>query len=230
MNCLKSYSFKQLLSYVEETLDISTWYVVDKSANNRLEYTKEKPYYKKLKRQAAKTNIPAEPAEILSWIDTLNILYHTLEGLPQDILDDITIVQEYKIPFSNKRADYMLVYRNKILIIEFSFKNRDQARYETKLKQILGYKEMLLGLLPNSIEIGTYVFIIEPEISSYGNKITKWNKYKNQPELANGEQITALNKYIERFFKKETDAALLQLEYIESYEDEAYSKDEDVTW
>ena len=143
-------------------------------------------------------------------------------------LEDLTIIQEYGIPFSNKRADYVLVYQNKILIIEFSFDRLgDIYKYETKLNQAMGYKELLTNVLPPHIEVGTYTFIIEPEIDEQGKRIEKWNKYEKKNDLISNEKIRDLGTYISLFFKKEQSLALLQLEFLDGYETGATEPDDE---
>jgi len=219
MQYLYKLTYEELVDLIEKKLKIKNWYVHDSSVSERLQNIKSKQYFLELSAQAYKNKIKAHPAEKLSWLDTLNIMSYALECVDEDVLKGITIIQEYKIPFSNKRADYVLVYQNKILIIEFSFDRLgDTYKYETKLNQAIGYKELLTNVLPSHIEVGTYTFIIEPEIDEDGNRVEKWNKYTKNNELINNERIQELGIYISLFFKKEQELALLQLEFLDGYE------------
>ena len=120
-------------------------------------------------------------------------------------------MQEYCIPYSNKRADYLLVYDNKILILEFSFNKLGyELQYETKLQQAIGYKELLGNILPKEVDIGTYMFLVEAEEDKWGGAI-----YVDDTEkLPNQDKIEHLAKYIEKFFKKNEDFAINALERI----------------
>lgn len=219
MKYLYKLTYEELIDLVENKLKIKKWFIYKQKASDRINQIETKPYFLELSAQAYKNGIKAQPAEKLSWLDTLNLLYYSLKYVNEEILDDLTIIQEYKIPFSNKRADYILVYQNKILIIEFSFdKLGDVYKYENKLNQAMGYKELLSNLLPPHIEVGTYTFILEAEIDENGKEIEKLNKYEHQKELANNEKIQDLGKYISLFFKKEQELALLQLEFLDGYE------------
>ena len=231
MNCLHELTYETLTGLVEDKLKIARWQIYEQTTKERLKTITEKNYYKYLYKQANKKLFNVHSAEILSWIDTLNLLYYSLENVEDNILNDITILQEYKIPFSNKRADYLLVYQNKILILEFSFDRLgDTYKYETKLNQAIGYKELLTSLLPSNIEIGTYTFIIEAEVDKDGNQVTKWNRYSQKEEPANNEKIESLGKYISLFFKKESDIALNRLSFLEEYEEKTSEEDDDMAF
>ena len=109
-----------------------------------------------------------------------------LDYVNPEIRNELQILQEMEIPFTHKRADYVLVYRRKILIIEFSFqKLNGRYKFEDKLNQTVGYKELLSNVMPPHIEIGTYTFLIERETNKSGNTIKKFNKYSNEQELPN---------------------------------------------
>ena len=80
-------------------------------------------------------------------------------------LNNIRIIQEFHISFTNERADYLLVYENKIIIVEFSYKKFDNKdyHYNIKLKQLIGYKELIINILSKNIDITTFTFLIYPE-------------------------------------------------------------------
>ena len=143
------------------------------------------------------------------WIgieDTLNILYYVFKNIEDEKLrEKIRILQEYCIPYSNKRADYLLVYDNKILILEFSFKKLGyELQYETKLLQAIGYKELLGNILPKETDIGTYMFLVEAEEDKAGGAIY----IEGTEYLPNYYKIELLAKYIEKFFKKNENFAI----------------------
>lgn len=227
MNCLNFMDYQKLNSIVKSKLKIEHWNIYGQTVRERLSQIKDKNYYKSLQILAKERRIPAHEAEILSWLDTLNIMYYVLSFVDEKILEDITIIQEYKIPFSNKRTDYLLVYQNKILILEFSFDRLgDKYKYETKLSQAIGYKELLTSILPSNIEVGTYTYIIEPEIDCDGNRVEKYNKYTDQEELANNEKIETLGNYISWFFQKDKKIAIERLIYMDTVEEESMQQNE----
>lgn len=108
-----------------------------------------------------------------------------------------------------------MVYKNKILILEFSF-DRLGDKFETKLNQAVNYKELLSNLLPSYIKIGTYTFLINPEVDHSGKYILKYNRYTQADEQANNEKMIDLAEYINLFFS-DRDDALMQLGYLDGY-------------
>ena len=141
-----------------------------------------------------------------------------LDYFNPEIRNELQILQEMEIPFTHKRADYVLVYRRKILIIEFSFqKLNGRYKFEDKLNQAVGYKELLSNVMPPHIEIGTYTFLIEPETNKSGNTIKKFNKYSNEQELPNNEKIQEFGGYINLFFQKDFEDAMYYLGYVDGY-------------
>ena len=112
----------------------------------------------------------------------------------EDIRNNLKILQEYCIPYSRKRADYLLIYDNKILILEFSFNKLNyEFNYETKLQQAIGYKELLSNILPKEIEIGTYTFLLEPEEDARGKTI--YFEVDGEKHTANHCKMYDLAKY-----------------------------------
>lgn len=218
MKYLYRVSVKNLEDLIENKLRIKNWKVYDLPAAQRIDEIQTWSFFNILKERAKTKEISAKPAEILSWVDTLNLLYYSLQYVDDMVRNELTIIQEYQIPFTNKRADYVLVYQNKILIIEFSFDRLgDTYKYETKLSQAMGYKELLTNVLPPYIEIGTYTFLINPEVNENGEAILKPNKFTKENELANNERCQEFGNYINLFFSKETYSALSRLDFLDGY-------------
>ena len=217
MKCLQHYSVKEFEYEVRNNLKIDGWMIRDGNPQNRIKETKNKDYFKKLQLKAKKSKfIYAQDLEIISWLDTMNLLFHTLSYLDKNLKQEITVVQEYKIPFSNKRADYLLLYRNKILIIEFSYDNfGNEYRYESKLTQAIGYKELLANMLPQNIRLATYTFIINPEMSEKHKEYYKFDRYSGDYEQANNEKMKEFASYIELFFKQTEQSAVFALNQLE---------------
>lgn len=203
---------------IKEELHLENWLVYDMDAEYRIKMIDNTYRYQYLKKRSNDKEINVKSAEILSWLDTLNIMYYVLDYVNPEILSELQILQEMEIPFTHKRADYILVYRKKILIIEFSFqKLSGRYKFEDKLNQAIGYKELLSNVMPPHIEIGTYTFLIEPETDRSGNIIKKLNKYTNEQELPNNEKIQEFGGYINLFFQKDFEDAMYYLGYVDSY-------------
>lgn len=191
------------------------WFIRDDKITNRTDAIYLSDRYGKIKQQADINGISYNDIEVATWFDTLVKLYYVFDRVEdEDIRNNLKILQEYCIPYSRKRADYLLIYDNKILILEFSFNKLNyEFNYETKLQQAIGYKELLSNILPKEIEIGTYTFLLEPEEDARGKTI--YIELDGEKYTANHWKMDDLAKYIEKFFKKNMKVAynaILQLE------------------
>lgn len=208
LKCLKKYNNVQdFIKYIEEDLQIEDWGIYDLTIEERLSRVRQNKYFIKLKEEARKNNINADETEIISWLDTSNYLYYVFnsKSIFGDFNEDITILQELNIPLTNKRADYVLCCRNKILILEFSFnKWQKEYHYENKLTQVIGYKELLTNLLPRHIIIGTYTIILNAEYENNGYDCFQINsKYLHEKCFPNLDSQIELGTFIKQFFKKD---------------------------
>lgn len=204
---------------ITEELHLEGWLVYDMDAEERANMTDYSTRYQYLKKRAEEQNIGGvKAAEIISWLDTLNIMYYVLDYVDSKIKNELQILQEMEIPFTHKRADYVLVFRRKILIVEFSFqKLNGKYKFEDKLNQAVGYKELLSNVMPPHIEIGTYTFLIEPETDRHGKPLKRLNKYTNEQDLPNNEKIQEFGGYINLFFQKDFEDAMYYLGYVDGY-------------
>lgn len=215
LHCFTCDEFNKL---IKEDLNLENWLVYNMDAEDRAKMVDYTYKYQYLQKRAVEQDIKVKSAEIISWLDTLNIMYYVLDYVDPKIRDELQIFQEMEIPFTHKRADYVLVFRRKILIIEFSFqKLNGRYKFEDKLNQATGYKELLSNVMPSHIEIGTYTFFIEPETDKSGNTVKKLNKYTNEQELPNNEQIQEFGGYINLFFQKDFEDAMYHLRYVDGY-------------
>lgn len=206
MKCLYELTVPQLNHLVKDVLDIEHWQIKRDKLNNRKDAILTSHRFKVLKEHASTLNYLFDDMEIVTWFDTLMTMFYTFSYIEDDdILDKIKILQECSMPYSNKRADYILTYDNKILIIEFSFnKLNNEFNYETKFQQAVNYKEQLCNILPKEIEIGTYTFLLEAEIEENWSPIYS----KDGKTDANFYKRLDLANYIINFFRKNIDLAI----------------------
>lgn len=129
----------------------------------------------------------------------LNVINQMNKLNYDNLLNNIRII--FHIPFTNKRADYLLVYENKIIITEFSYNKFDNEdyHYNIKLNQVIGYKELISNILSNDIDIATYTFLIHPEGSGID---------------PNMDQIENFIEYIKFFIEKKSISAYKELKKI----------------
>ncbi len=213
MKYLYQLNNESLKILIEQQLYLKNWFVRQDDIVNRKDKICYSERFNLLKNRATELQYSFSDTEIVSWLDTLTTMYYVFNNITdQHIKDNIVILQEYCIPFSNKRADYLLVLDNQILIVEFSFQKIGyEFQYETKLQQAIGYKELLSNLLPKEIDIGTYTFLLEAE----EDKNRKIIKIIGTEQLANNAKIDMLAQYIEHFFNKSTQYAYNSLNKLE---------------
>lgn len=257
-----SNSINEYIDWLDEIRN-NYWQIRDEYIEDRKNSIENTKYYNELYKLAKISKINFDETEIISWLDSMTIIYETLRRLSyikkyetikerdyvyhlkykfgrvyeinkneykirfytmdkltiinnvnelykydenQDkYFDEIKIIQELHIPFTNKRADFVLFKDNKILIIEFSFDRwkNNEYHYNTKLNQVIGYKECLENILPKHIEIATYTFIIKPEDKDY-------TAFPN-----NNENIENLKNFIINFFSNTKKDALTELSKIQ---------------
>ena len=200
MRCLYHLKAEQFENFVENELHLDNWMIRADTIQHRLDMIKDSKKFEILKSRAKMVCLKFNDTEIVSWFDSMNILYHTLARITdKSLLDDLVILQEFCIPFTNKRADYLLVYENKVMVVEFSFENLGyEFRYETKLRQAISYKELLGIILPAGIDICTYTFMIDPEEDSSGTEVYVDKKGNTSNEY----KMDAFSECIETFFNK----------------------------
>lgn len=216
MKYLYKLTVKELIELVEKDLCLKDWVIWNAKLEKRYESAQSDDRYIKIEKQAEEKRIKHNPQEPISWFDSLTMLYYSLIDIEEELKDNLLILQEFCMPYSMKRADYLLVYDNKILILEFSYNNtEDEQRYEYKLQQASGYKEILGVFLPKEIDIGTYTFIIKAEENKDGSP----KRIKGTDYRINQFKIKELATVISKFFRKNIRLASNSLERLD-YGDE----------
>ncbi len=185
INCLNNFkNFEDIKSRYKK---ISSWTISNIPYEERINKLVNSTLFKELVSNIPNNNNSKYSlAEILSWIDSLNLIYRIFvnEKINIEIKRDARIIQEYSIPYTrNNRTDFLIIKDNKILILEFTFKN---SKYLDKAQQCFTYKQILNQFLPNNIEIISYVF-------SYGSES------KDDHEIIE-KQIETCVKFINFFF------------------------------
>lgn len=213
MKYLYKMDWAALQQLVQFDLFLDGWTIFNEGIQYRMDRVKDaysyqgslmEARYNSIVAQADRNGIGYNENEIVTWFDTLTVMYHVFQQMEDEALrDHIVILQEYCIPYSNKRADYVLCYDNKILIIEFSFhKLGYELQYETKLHQAIGYKELIGNILPKEIDIGTYTYLVDPGL------------------ISDSPKVYDLAAYIEKFFNKNIDLAIKTLTLLDDGNEE----------
>ena len=217
MKCLYELTVEELYELVEEDLNLNEWIIWNAPLAKRTESARELKRFDIIKNKAIENGFTEIDNEIVTWLDTLTMLYRALKIIEDlELKENLKIFQEFRMPYSRKRTDYLLVYDNKILILEFSFDKLGYAqRYEDKLHQASGYKEILGVFLPKDIDIGTYTFLIAPDEDDEGRRIY----VSEEKRRVNDDKVEELANVIVKFFKKNLKSAYISLKNLD-YGDE----------
>lgn len=223
MKCLFDFNINKFMEFAEE-LKADSWYIYNEDIESRYEIIKNSYYFNQLKRKADYQNIQYDDVEIVSWLDNISIIYNTLNNLfdedeydiSNEVLNKIHIIGEYHIPYSNNRADIVILYENKIIIVELSYdKFKNHERFKRKLDQVICYKELLNNLLNNHIEIATYTLLINPEVNSDNQEIKEYSNIFKNYVLPNDEKCYYFCEFIIKYFQNTKKNALNELKSLE---------------
>lgn len=173
MKSLFNGSIKEFRKLTNSELNLWKWRIYDATISERYHMVESTSYVVNLKRLADYNKMNYDEYEIISWLDSQMVVLKIIKLLEEIVdynyLESIRIIQEYHIPFVNKRADYLFIKDNKILIVEFSYANFNKTDYQfqTKLNQVINYKELISNIVSRNIDIATYTFILNPEDEDY---------------------------------------------------------------
>ncbi len=191
----------EFFSFAENLYNPTSWHIQDSPSKYRASSIKEYAYFKKLKNDFDKkelTNNEISDEQIISFLDTIHLMYRTFNKIQNETINkEVKIIMEYVIPDSRKyRIDYILAFRNSLLLIEFSGTTTFEKIKEInshKNHQIIEYSNALDSLINNNnIIIKTKAFVYLPDTSPSFKEI-------------NQSSIKDLVKVIEKFFKSDNN-------------------------
>lgn len=177
------------------------WRIYSGKMNSRGNSIRDKPYTTLLRNTFMEKGFfrkNVSVAEIVSWLDNFVYMMRILNQLKIDIDDsyyqDFQIFFEYRIKLSkNKRVDYILKYKEKILLLEFrtldSFDKISSTWSKKKLELIVN-RELIENYITDS-KILTFAFV---GLYEYEN-----SKLVNKHQVYNNDQVKFLSKYIQAF-------------------------------
>jgi hypothetical protein len=152
-------------------LDIyNNWKIGNGTMNSRGESIRQKGYTNYLREKFNNKRMfrrSVSISEIVSWLDSFVIMRRFIEKLSNSIdkneFDDIEIYCEYMIKMSKKmRIDFIIKYKNIMLLIEFRMVNKFtkiKTTWNKKKLELLVYKELLENYTNDDIRILTFAFI-----------------------------------------------------------------------
>lgn len=167
---------------VKNLYDVENWKIQSNSYEERANSIKNYTYFNILKEcfnSSNLTNKNVTDAQIISFLDTLSIMYKVFSSIDEEsIVQEMKIIMEYVIPeLSKPRIDYILTFRNSMILIEFSKTSTiENLSNETtkKTQQLIGYTDMLKSNITNkNINIIPHVCMYFDNSNEKNNEITK---------------------------------------------------------
>ncbi len=153
------------------SLDIyNDWKITKGTMNSRGESIRNKRYTNYLRNRFNNKKMfrrSVSISEIVSWLDSFVIIRRFFKKLSSSIthdeFEDIELYCEYMIKMSKKmRVDFILKYKDTLLLIEFRMVNnftKIKATWNKKKVELLVYKELLENYIPLDTKILTFAFI-----------------------------------------------------------------------
>lgn len=143
--------------YVENLYKVSKWEIRPETYEERAKKLSKFSYWNILKdefNEKKLTNKNLNDSQLVTYFDTMYLMYQLLNEITNEkIKNEMKIIQEYRIDTLNKpRIDYLLTYRNDIILLEFGKSTpKDLSKSLTeKQRQLDGYKNALINNLENN--------------------------------------------------------------------------------
>ncbi len=194
-------SYFAFKNFCKNLYKVDKWQISDLDDNERINTLESKPYFQKLKNDFNSKKLcpyKIKSEEILSYLDTLNILFKILENIQnQDFKKNVKIIMEYvpKLDSGKDRCDYILAYKNILMLFEFG-KCNDRTKIKDKMvkkeKELSYYESQIKKIIGNEIIIKKHAIIYQPErddktieenfktITDASTLIKKWIKESNK--------------------------------------------------
>ena len=154
-----------------DSLDIyNDWKIGKGTMNTRGESIRNKGYTNYLRDKFNSKKMfrrSVSISEIVSWLDSFVIMRRFFDKLRSSIelteFEEVEVFCEYMIKMSKKmRVDFIIKYRNKILLIEFRMVNnftKIKTTWNKKKIELLVYKELLENYILEDQKILTFAFV-----------------------------------------------------------------------
>ncbi len=194
-------SLQELEQFFQRFMIYEKWKITDEDVNSRGEKVRNSDYIKYFKNKFNEKGLfrrNVSVAELVSFVDNFYLMKKIIEKLKAEIniedYNSFSLASEYRIRMSkNRRIDFILIYKKKILLIEFAITRKfpnQGSTWQKKETELLIYKELINNYIENK-KIYIYAFLGMPEYSK-GGKIKKNEKY-------NTTNIDYFVKYINHF-------------------------------
>lgn len=170
IKCFKIFNSYDFINYVENLYNVKTWNISNKTYEERANILKAYTYWYEIEEEFNSKkllNKSINDSQLVSFFDTLYLMYNIINSIDNKLIDDIKIIMEYVIPDTTKeRIDYIICYKNQMLLLEFSKANdfNDIKKVNTnKTLQVKNYAEKIKKYISNQIEISieTCIYLAE---------------------------------------------------------------------
>lgn len=196
---VKFNTIKEMSKFIYELDFYNGWKISSGFMNDRGKRIKGKSYYEKLCKLFDEKKLfrrKASVAEVVSWLDSLEIMRRVLNLYKSKYLtntnNEISILMEYVIKHSKKmRIDYIIVFKKRILLIDFRVVddfNKLKPTWAKKKNELMVYRELLENYLSRDFEIFTYAMI---NLFEYNNR-----EINQKHKKYNDDQVNHLVEYI----------------------------------
>lgn len=174
--------------YVKNLYHVNKWEIKAETYEKRAEVLSKYPYWAKLKNEFNNKNLTDKNLtnnQLVTYFDTMYLMYNLLDRINLlNIRNEMKIIQEYRIDAPNKpRIDYLLVFRNDLILLEFSKAQNIDSISKTlteKQRQLEGYEKTLKNSLEDKEK---YILTSIPIV--YLSEETDKNKEKNYDAIQN---------------------------------------------
>ena len=191
--------------FIEKLNIYNDWKIGKGTMNERGERIRNKGYTNYLRNKFNNKKMfrrSVSVSEIVSWLDSFVIMKRVFEKLSNNIkgieFNEIQIYCEYMIKMSKKmRVDFVIKYKNIILVIEFRMVNnytKIKTTWNKKKIELLVYKELIENYVEANIKILTFAFI---SLYEYDGKVLDEAHYDY-----NNNQVDFLVTYLVEFVIK----------------------------
>lgn len=195
-------NFSNFYSFYEDLNIYSPWRITDAPINERGELVRNACYINTFRRLFNEKHLfrrAVSIGELVSFTDNYYLFKKVIDELKNILsaeeFNKFSLFSEYRIKMSkNRRIDFILVYKTKVLLLEFRISNtfpNISNIWQRKEAELLIYKELLKNYISREYNLLIYAFIGMPE---YDKKqpIPKHIKY-------NEDNVAHLAKYIKQF-------------------------------
>jgi hypothetical protein len=218
--CLKEFhTVSQFLQFSKRLEDLN-WTIDKQLLKDRVTFYENVSLFIELKKEYIDKKISIftlKDEEVITWLDTMLLLRRVMLVLFQRGMmhEEIKIIMEYPFVLGNQmRSDYLIVFKQSVVILEFGMFNQDEKRkeerYTKKVQENIGHRHLLANL--TNIDIYTYVLMYRPEFDFVSHQILKEHYHHNQGVVDN------LATFLEIVIKKQVNKdAYYQLKHLEMY-------------